>query len=71
MNVGTQTVINTPRDLKIMTNVITEVETRLEVEICESGDPNMAKDFIKRDLLREATMFPMVLGGPWSATANY
>ena len=71
MNSGTRTVINTPRNLEIMANIINEVGTRPEIEIFDSGDLNMAKDFIKRGLLKEPTMFQMVLGVPWGAAANY
>ena len=71
MNSGTRTVINTPRNVEVMANVINEVGTRPEIEIFDSGDLNMAKDFIKRGVLKEPAMFQMVLGVPWGAAANY
>ena len=54
-----------------MANIINEVGTRPDVEVFDSGDLNMAKDFIKRGLLKEPAMFQMVLGLPWGAAANY
>ena len=71
MNSGTRTVINTPRNVEVMANVINEVGTRPEIEIFDSGDLNMAKDFIKRGVLKKPAMFQMVLGVPWGAAANY
>ena len=38
MNSGTRTVINTPRNVEVMANVINEVGTRPEIEIFDSGD---------------------------------
>jgi uncharacterized protein (DUF849 family) len=52
MNSGAQTIINTPRNLETMTNIINEVGTWPEVEIFDSSDLNMAKDFINRGLLQ-------------------
>ena len=71
MNSGTRTVINTPRNVEVMANVINKSGTRPEIEIFDSGDLNMAKDFIKRGVLKEPAMFQMVLGVPWGAAANY
>ena len=71
MNSGTRTVINTPRNVEIMANVINEAGTKPELEIFDSGDLNMAKDFIKRGIIKEPAMFQMVLGVPWGAAPNY
>lgn len=68
---GDRTVINTPPNLEIMANVINTAGTKPEIEIFDSGDLNMAKDFIKRGILKEPAMFQLVLGVPWGAAANY
>ncbi len=68
---GDRTVINTPPNLEIMADIINEAGTKPEVEIFDSGDLNMAKDFIKRGILKSPTMFQLVLGVPWGAAANY
>lgn len=68
---GDRTVINTPPNLEIMADVINAAGTKPEIEIFDSGDLNMAKDFIKRGILKEPAMFQLVLGVPWGAAANY
>ncbi|NQV99006.1 MAG: 3-keto-5-aminohexanoate cleavage protein [Rhodospirillales bacterium] len=68
---GDRTVINTPPNLEIMAHVINGAGTKPEIEIFDSGDLNMAKDFIKRGILKEPAMFQLVLGVPWGAAANY
>lgn len=70
MNSGDRVVMNTPRNLEIMAKVINQSGTRPEVEIFDSGDLNMAKDFIARGLLREPVMFQLVLGVRFGAAPN-
>jgi len=68
---GDRTVINTPPNLEIMAKIINASGTKPEIEIFDSGDLNMAKDFIAKGHLNEPAMFQLVLGVPWGAAANY
>lgn len=71
LSTGDKVVMNTPRNLEIMANIINEAGTRPEAEIFDSGDLVLAKDFIKRGLLKEPVMMQLVLGVRFGAPANY
>lgn len=71
MNSGPRVVINTPRNLEIMANVINEAGTKPEIEIFDSGDLNLAKHFIEQGILKSPSMFQLVLGVRWGAAPNY
>ena len=66
----TWTVINTPPTLEVMANIVNEAGTKPEIEIFDSGDLNMAKDFIRRGLLKPPVMFQFVMGINFGAAAN-
>lgn len=66
----TWTVINTPPTLEVMAAIVDEAGTKPEIEIFDSGDLNMAKDFIKRGLLTPPVMFQFVMGINFGAAAN-
>ncbi|MEX0343307.1 MAG: 3-keto-5-aminohexanoate cleavage protein [Rhizobiaceae bacterium] len=66
----TWTVINTPPTLQVMAEIVNEAGTKPEIEIFDSGDLNMAKDFIKRGLLKPPVMFQFVMGINFGAAAN-
>lgn len=66
----TWTVINTPPTLEVMANIANEAGTKPEIEIFDSGDLNMAKDFIARGLLKPPVMFQFVMGINFGAAAN-
>lgn len=68
---GNRVVINTPPNLEIMANTINEAGTKPELEIFDSGDLNMANDFIKRGILKEPAMFQLVLGIRWGAAPDF
>lgn len=70
MNSGKNVVINTPRNLEIMANIINEAGTVPELEIFDSGDLNLALDFYKRGILRDPIMFQLVLGVRFGAAAD-
>ena len=67
----TWTVINTPPTLKIMADIANAAGTKPEIEIFDSGDLNMAKDFLARGILRAPPMFQFVMGINFGAAANY
>ncbi len=68
---GNRVVINTPPNLEIMANTINEAGTKPELEIFDSGDLNMANDFIKRGILKSPAMFQLVLGIRWGAAPDF
>lgn len=67
----TWTVINTPPTLKVMADIANEAGTKPEIEIFDSGDLNMAKDFIAKGILKSPAMFQFVMGINFGAAANY
>lgn len=71
MNNGKNVVINTPRNVKIMAEIIKDSGTRPELEIFDSGDLNMAKDFLESGIIEEPAMFQFVLGTKYGAAANF
>lgn len=70
MNNREWVVMNTPGSLRAMLETINEAGTLPEVEIFDSGDLNLAKDFIARGLFKRMPIFQLVLGIPFSAAAN-
>jgi len=66
----TWTVINTPSTLEVMADIVNEAGTKPEIEIFDSGDLNMAKDFIRRGLLKRPVMCQFVMGINFGAAAN-
>lgn len=70
MNNGPNVVINTPRNLEVMAKTILEAGTVPEIEIFDSGDLNLAVDFISRGVLRGPMTFQLVLGTRFGASAD-
>lgn len=71
LSTGDKVVMNTPRNLEVMAKIISAAGTKPEVEIFDSGDLVMAKDFIAQGLLQEPVMMQLVLGVRYGAPANY
>lgn len=71
MNNRTWVVMNPPPHIERMLTAINEAGTKPEVEIFDSGDLNLAKSFIERDLFALPPMFQLVLGIQFGAAANY
>ncbi len=67
---GQASVINAPRNLEIMAGRIYAAGVKPEVEIFDSGDLHMLKDFIARGVIRTPLMVQMVLGVRFGAVAN-
>ena len=70
MNNGPNVVINTPRNLEVMARTILDAGTTPEIEIFDSGDLNLAIDFISKDILRGPLTFQLVLGTRFGAAAD-
>lgn len=67
---GQASVINSPRNLEIMAGRIYATDVKPEIEIFDSGDLHMVKDFVARGVLRTPLMVQMVLGVRFGAVAN-
>lgn len=70
MNNGPNVVINTPRNLEVMAKTILEADTIPEIEIFDSGDLNLANDFISKEILKGPMTFQLVLGTRYGASAD-
>jgi len=67
---GQASVINAPRNLEIMAGRIYAAGVKPEIEIFDSGDLHMVKDFIVRGIIKTPLMVQMVLGVRFGAVAN-
>ncbi|MCI5096205.1 MAG: 3-keto-5-aminohexanoate cleavage protein [Rhodobacteraceae bacterium] len=67
---GQASVINSPRNVEIMANRIYAAGVTPEIEIFDSGDLHMVKDFVARGVLKTPLMVQMVLGVRFGAVAN-
>jgi uncharacterized protein (DUF849 family) len=67
---GQASVINSPRNLEIMAGRIYDAGVKPEIEIFDSGDLHMVKDFVARGVLKTPLMVQMVLGVRFGAVAN-
>ncbi len=67
---GQASVINAPRNLEIMAGRIYDAGVKPEIEVFDSGDLHMVKDFVARGVLRTPLMVQMVLGVRFGAVAN-
>ena len=68
---GNRVVINAPPNIEIMANAINKAGTKPELEIFDSGDLNMANDFIDRGILKSPALFQLVLGIRWGAAPDF
>ncbi|MEH6725474.1 MAG: 3-keto-5-aminohexanoate cleavage protein [Hyphomicrobiales bacterium] len=67
---GQASVINAPWNLEKMAERIYAAKVKPEIEIFDSGDLHMAKDFIARGIIRTPVMVQIVLGVRFGAVAN-
>lgn len=67
---GQASVINSPRNVEIMANRIYAAGVKPEIEIFDSSDLHMVKDFVARGVLKTPLMVQMVLGVRFGAVAN-
>jgi len=67
---GSAVVINTPRNVTIMANAIYEAGVKPELEVFDTGDIHLGHALIKEGVLREPTLFQIVLGVKYGANAS-
>ncbi|MEW4460463.1 3-keto-5-aminohexanoate cleavage protein [Roseibium algicola] len=62
MNSGAQVVINTPRNVRVMAEVICDSGVKPELELFDTGDIVMANDFLKAGHIEGPAMCSLVTG---------
>ena len=67
---GSAVVINTPRNVTIMANAIYEAGVKPELEVFDTGDIHLGKALIEQGVLKEPTLFQIVLGVRYGANAS-
>ncbi len=67
---GTAVVINTPRNVRIMAEVIRTAGARPELEVFDSGDIHLARDLIDEGTLASPAMFQIVTGVKYGAAST-
>lgn len=70
MNSGGDVVINTPKNVTRMANVIREAGVKPELEIFDSGDMHLALDLIKAGVLKGPGMWTFVMGVKYGFTTT-
>lgn len=67
---GSSVVINTPRNLEVMAQRVIAAGVMPELEIFDSGDLQLALNFVERGILRGQLMWQIVLGVRYGAMAD-
>ncbi len=67
---GSAAVINTPRNLRIMAERVQEAGVKPELEVFDTGDIQLANDFLKDGLIAPRALFQIVLGVKYGAVAT-
>lgn len=67
---GSSVVINTPRNLEIMTQRVLAAGVVPEIEIFDTGDLQLALNFVERGILKGPLMWQIVLGVRYGAMAD-
>ena len=67
---GSAVVINTPRNVSIMANLIYEAGVKPELEVFDTGDVHLGNALIEQGVLREPTLFQIVLGVRYGANPS-
>ncbi|MFO1325158.1 MAG: 3-keto-5-aminohexanoate cleavage protein [Burkholderiales bacterium] len=67
---GSSVVINTPRNLEIMAQRVLAAGVVPEIELFDTGDLQLALDFVERGILHGPLMWQIVLGVKYGAMAD-
>lgn len=70
MNSGPSVVINTPANLRRMARLILNAGVKPELEVFDTGDIHLAKDFVREGSIPENPFFQIVLGVKYGADAS-
>jgi len=64
---GDYIMTNTPSQLEAMATQMTEIGTRIEIEVFDTGHLAHAKDLVRRGVIPDPVMVQMCMGIPWGA----
>ncbi|CDZ70675.1 PF05853 family protein [Neorhizobium galegae bv. orientalis] len=67
---GSSVVINTPRNLAVMADIIRNAGVLPEIEVFDTGDIQLANQFLREGRLTEPALFQIVLGVRYGAIAT-
>ncbi len=67
---GSSVVINTPRNLAVMADIIRNAGVLPEIEVFDTGDIQLANQFLQERRLAEPALFQIVLGVRYGAIAT-
>lgn len=67
---GDSVVINTPRNVRIMAEMIRDAGVMPEIECFDSGDIHLANDLLKEGVLDSPPLFQIVLGAKYGFSAT-
>lgn len=67
---GSSVVINTPRNLAVMAEIIRDAGVLPEIEVFDTGDIQLANQFLQEGRLAEPALFQIVLGVRYGAIAT-
>ena len=70
MTFGAETVINTPRNVRVMAKAIYDSGAKPEIELFDSGDIELMRDMLSDGSLRTPAMASLVLGVKYGFPAN-
>jgi len=67
---GTSVVINTPRNVSRMAEMINAAGVKPELEVFDTGDIHLARDLIAKGTIKSPALFQIVLGVKYGASAT-
>ena len=70
LNFGDDLFINTSDDIVEIARLAAEVNTRIELEVFDTGHIQLARHLLKRKLIASPPLFQLCLGIPWGAPAD-
>ena len=70
LNFGDDLFINTSTDIVEIARLVAEVDTRIELEVFDTGHIQLARHLLRRNLIASPPLFQLCLGVPWGAPAN-
>ena len=70
MNSGSEVVINTPRNVRIMAERMKQAGVLPEIESFDSGDCHLARDLLSEGVLQGPGLFSLVLGVKYGFSAT-
>jgi uncharacterized protein (DUF849 family) len=70
LNFGDDLFINTTNDIMEIARLVAETDTRIELEVFDTGHIQLARHLLNKKVLASPPLFQLCLGIPWGAPAN-